>query len=264
MSRHSRIKSKTNIYHVMSRGLNKHLLFDDEEDYLRYLQLLDDIKKEYRIKIYAYCLMSNHVHIIIKDDEEMISTAMRMLNSRYAMYYNKKNNRVGYVFSDRFKSEAIETKEYLMKCIRYIHQNPVKENICKKTYNYKFSSIHAYRRDKGNLYHIVEKPSIFNKLNKEEFLKWNEAPTSDKCMDIANNKLSDKEVIAELLKVANVKKVNEFRNMEEPIKMIVILKLIDKGIPMMQLSRITGIYYSKIQKLKKGQEGKVVGLTYYN
>ena len=88
--RHSRIKSKTNIYHVMSRGLNKQLLFDDETDYLRYLQLLNDIKKEYGIKVYAYCLMSNHVHIILKDDNEMLSTAMRRLNSRYAMYYNRK------------------------------------------------------------------------------------------------------------------------------------------------------------------------------
>ena len=87
MPRHSRIKSKTNIYHVMSRGLNKQLLFDDETDYLRYLQLLNDIKKEYGIKVYAYCLMSNHVHIILKDDNEMLSTAMRRLNSRYAMYY---------------------------------------------------------------------------------------------------------------------------------------------------------------------------------
>ena len=98
----------------MSRGLNKQLLFDDETDYLRYLQLLNDIKKEYGIKVYAYCLMSNHVHIILKDDNEMLSTAMRRLNSRYAMYYNRKNCKVGYVFSDRFKSEAIETKEYLL------------------------------------------------------------------------------------------------------------------------------------------------------
>ena len=90
MPRHSRIKSKINIYHVMSRGLNKQLLFDDETDYLRYLQLLNDIKIEYGIKVYAYCLMSNHVHIILKGDNEMLSTAMRRLNSRYAMYYNSK------------------------------------------------------------------------------------------------------------------------------------------------------------------------------
>ena len=176
----------------MSRGLNKQLLFDDETDYLRYLQLLNDIKKEYGIKVYAYCLMSNHIHIILKDDNEMLSTAMRRLNSRYAMYYNRKNCKVGYVFSDRFKSEAIETKEYLLTCIRYVHQNPVKADICNKTYNYKFSSIHAYRRDKGNLFGIVDKPLNMIKMNKNEFLKWNETSNDDRCMEVANKKLSDK------------------------------------------------------------------------
>ena len=99
---------------------------------LRYLQLINDIKKEFGIKVYAYCLMSNHVHMLAKDVNEKLSFAMRRLNSRYAMYYNKKNDRVGYVFSDRYKSEVIETREYFLTCLRYIHQNPVKANICRK------------------------------------------------------------------------------------------------------------------------------------
>ena len=73
-----------------------------------------------------------------------------------------------------------------------------------------------------------------------------------------------KEVIEKLLQFSNARRISEYRNMEEPIKMLSILKLIDEGISMMQLSRVTGVYYSKIQKLKKGQEGKIVGLTYYN
>ena len=264
MPRHSRIKSKTNIYHLMNRGLNKQLLFDDEVDYLRYLQLINDIKKEFGIKVYAYCLMSNHVHMLVKDVNEKLSFAMRRLNSRYAMYYNKKNDRVGYVFSDRYKSEVIETREYFLTCLRYIHQNPIKANICRKTYNYKFSSIHAYRKDKSNLYGIVDKPSLITKMDKTEFLKWNELPSNDRCMDIVAKKYSDKEVIEKLLQFSNTRRISEYRNMEEPIKMLSILKLIDEGISMMQLSRVTGVYYSKIQKLKKGQEGKIVGLTYYN
>ena len=87
-----------------------------------------------------------------------------------------------------------------------MHQNPVKADICNKTYNYKFSSIHAYRRDKGNLFGIVDKPLNMIKMNKNEFLKWNETSNDDRCMEVANKKLSDKEVIAELLKLTNVKK----------------------------------------------------------
>ena len=101
-------------------------------------------------------------------------------------------------------------------------------------------------------------------MDKTEFLKWNELPSNDRCMDIATKKYSDKEVIEKLLQFSNTRRISEYRNMEEPIKMLSILKLIDEGISMMQLSRVTGVNYSKIQKLKKGQEGKIVGLTYYN
>lgn len=82
------------------------------------------------------------------------------------------------------KSEAIETNEYLLTCIRYVHQNPVKADICNKTYNYKFSSIHAYRRDKGNLFGIVNKPLNMIKMNKNEFLKRNETSNDDRCMEV--------------------------------------------------------------------------------
>ncbi|MCQ2609814.1 MAG: transposase, partial [Lachnospiraceae bacterium] len=96
----------------MSRALNKQMLYDDEHDFLVYLNLLSQTKKEYGIKIYAYCLMTNHVHLVICDNKDNISKAMNKLNSRYAMYYNKKNGRTGVVFNDRFKSEAIEDKRY--------------------------------------------------------------------------------------------------------------------------------------------------------
>lgn len=84
-------------------------------------------------------------------------------------------------------------------------------------------------------------------MNKNEFLKWNETSNDDRCMEVANKKLSDKEVIAELLKLTNVKKMNEFRNLDKPTKMLTILKMIDQGISMMQLSRVTNIYYSKFK-----------------
>ncbi len=248
----------------MSRALNKQLLFDEEIDYIRYLQILNNVKKEFGLIIYAYCLMSNHVHIVLKDSKNELSKAIRRLNSIYAMYYNKKNIRTGYVFSDRFKSESIETKEYLLTCIRYVHRNPVKAGICKRANQYKFTSIHAYKSESGNYLKLVNVRPVLKLFNNGDFLKWNDEESDEQCMDITFNKLSDAEVIRELLNIAKLKKINDFRKLDEPVKMIMILKMIDRGIPMMQLSRITGIYYSKIQKLKKGQNGKIVGLTYFN
>ena len=80
---------------------------------------------------------------------------MNKINSRYANYYNLKNARTGYVFNDRYHSENVENVKYFLTCLRYIHQNPIKAGICNKTYEYKFSSIHAYRRDKGNYLDLV-------------------------------------------------------------------------------------------------------------
>ena len=73
MPRHSRIKSDSNIYHIMSRALNKQLLFDEEIDYLKFLQILSIVKKEFKLRVYAYCLMSNHVHLIVRDTSKELS-----------------------------------------------------------------------------------------------------------------------------------------------------------------------------------------------
>ena len=103
----------------MSRALNKQILFDTEQDFLYFLKVLQDVKKTDQFSLYAYCLMSNHYHLIIREKNTSISKIMNRINSRYANYYNMKNGRTGYVFNDRFHSENIENIEYLMICLRY-------------------------------------------------------------------------------------------------------------------------------------------------
>ena len=148
MPRVARIESKTKIYHIMSRTLNKQTLFDEEKDYLRFLHIVESVKNEIDFSLYGYCIMNNHYHMLIKDKNNKISVIMNKINSKYANYYNLKNARTGYVFNGRYHSENVENVKYFLTCIRYIHQNPVKAGICNKTYDYKFSSIHSYRRDK--------------------------------------------------------------------------------------------------------------------
>lgn len=263
MPRIERKISKMKLYHVMSRALNKQLLFFDETDYLKYLEMVSDLKDEFDIEIISYCLMSNHTHLLIYDKKNNLSKFIGKLNSRYAMYYNKKNFRVGYVFSGRFKSECIESEEYFLECIRYIHQNPVRAKICANTYDYKFSSIHAYRSKKGNYLDIVNVDKIYKLISKNKFLTWNEEVNNDKFIEVVNNKLIDEEVLSILYKYAKVKTQKEYNALDEAVKMHGILKMIDNGGKIRQLSRVSGISYSKIQRLKRGEEGKVVNLTYF-
>lgn len=133
-----------------------------------------------------------------------------------------------------------------------------------KTYNYKFTSIHAYRRKEGNYLNLVDTKYIDDKFDKNEFLKWTEMENHDKCMEVLCNKLSDDCVAKILYGIMNVKGKKEYLSKTEPEKIYYALKLVDMSIPMRQIVRVSGIYYNKIQKLSRAKDGKVVSLTYKN
>lgn len=142
--RHQRILSETGTYHVMMRGNERKNLFLDEGDKQRFLDTLFVKKEETGFIIYAYCLMDNHIHLLVKEGTESLATMMKRINASYAYYFNQKYNRVGHLFQDRFKSEPIEDERYLLAVIRYIHNNPIKAKIAKKPEQYKWSSYNIY------------------------------------------------------------------------------------------------------------------------
>ncbi len=140
MPRLARLKSPTNIYHIMIRGINREYIFRSDAEKGRYLEILKDIKYNSDFKIYAYVLMDNHVHLLIKEDSIDIGIIMKRIGIRYAAWYNKNHDRIGHLFQDRFKSEAIIDDGQLLITLRYILQNPVKAGICKATSAYRWSS----------------------------------------------------------------------------------------------------------------------------
>lgn len=146
MPRHQRILSKTGTYHIMMRGNERKNLFLDEEDKQRFLETLFAKKKETGFFLLVYCLMDNHVHLVVQVGEEALATTMKRINASYAFYFNQKYNRVGHLFQDRFKSEPVEDEKYLMAVTRYIHNNPVKAGIVNKPEDYKWSSFKNYLR----------------------------------------------------------------------------------------------------------------------
>ena len=144
MPRHQRILSETGTYHVMMRGNEKKNLFQGDEDKQRFLETLFIKKRETGFSVYAYCLMDNHVHLLIKEREESLATTMKRVNASYAFYFNQKYHRVGHLFQDRFKSEPVEDDRYLMAVARYIHNNPVKAGMVDTLEQYKWSSYRCY------------------------------------------------------------------------------------------------------------------------
>ena len=130
MARRAREISPTGYYHVIQRGVGKQILFEDEKDYKRYLRKLRESKEQYQVSVVAYCLMSNHVHLLLhSEDIAAISRMMRVLGASYASFYNIKYDHTGHVFQDRYLSNPIRDEEHLLTCIRYIHNNPVRAGI---------------------------------------------------------------------------------------------------------------------------------------
>lgn len=143
MPRTARQVSITHTYHVMLRGNEKKKIFIDAQDKSVFTNILYNKKKDNDFCLYAYCIMDNHVHLVIKELETSISRIMKRIGTSYAIYFNKKYNRVGHVFQDRYKSEVIEDDRYLLSVIRYVHNNPVKAGIC-KVQEYRWSSYRFY------------------------------------------------------------------------------------------------------------------------
>jgi len=113
MPRRSRRKSHSGIYHAMVRGIDRQLIFRDPADFLKYLRVLEECKRVSSFEIYAYCLMPNHVHLLIREGSEDLGKAFQRIGSRYAYWFNKKYERCGHLFQDRFKSEPVEDRPLL-------------------------------------------------------------------------------------------------------------------------------------------------------
>lgn len=144
MPRTARKRSKTGVYHAMVRGINRQDIFQDREDRILFLEKLSAVKKRSKCSIYSYCLMSNHVHLLIAEIVETISQIMKRLGSTYVYWYNQKYGRVGHLFQGRFHSEPVNVETYLLTALRYIHQNPVKAGIAPNCASYPWSSYHDY------------------------------------------------------------------------------------------------------------------------
>lgn len=140
MPRFSRGSINTTYFHVMTQGINKSYIFDKPKDIKYYIKIMYELKKEHNLEIIAYCIMNNHTHMLIHAEKiKELSKFMQKLNSKYARFYNKKYNRIGYVFRDRFKAEGIYSEKQYYTCIKYIYDNPVKAGICDKPDEYPYS-----------------------------------------------------------------------------------------------------------------------------
>ena len=167
MPRQRRKLGESKTYHVMVRGNERKNLFIDDEDKVRFIDTLYEKNKDKKYEILAYCIMDNHVHLLINEGSEEISRIMKRINVSYAYYFNKKYKRVGHLFQDRFKSEVIDSDSYLLSAARYIHRNPVKAAITTEVSQYKWSSYNSYIEENTYLNGLIHKAGILELFSKD-------------------------------------------------------------------------------------------------
>jgi putative transposase len=131
-------------YHVYNRGNNYQAIFFERENYLHFLRLIRQYLVSQKIVILAYCLMPNHYHFLVKCDRENLSKAMKLVSLAYTKGINKRFNRVGALFQGKFKAALVDSDEYLVHLVRYIHLNPVKAGLVQNAQEWEFSSYCEY------------------------------------------------------------------------------------------------------------------------
>ena len=247
MPRQARKKSSSGIYHVMLRGINKQQIFEDKEDCEKFLWVLKETKAVSEYRLFAYCLMGNHIHLLIKEEKEPIEQIFKRIGGKFVYWYNIKYQRVGHLFQDRFKSEPVEDDAYLFTVLRYIHQNPVKAKLCENVEDYEFSSYREYTDNKW----IVDTDFILDMLPLDEFTAFNHEENVDKCLEIEENKsirLTDEQARFIIKLCSGCNNATEFQALQKAEQKKNIETFKEKGLSIRQIVRLAGISKGLVEK----------------
>lgn len=245
--RRARTRSKNGFYHTVIRGVNKQNIFYCNADKRFFRSLMRKYGKKYKVLYHSYCILDNHVHFLLEDLKGNLSQFMQSIASVYARYFNKKYDRIGHLYQDRFASEPVEHNRYFVIVVRYIVQNPQKAGICKASV-YRWSSYNSYKRKDP----LVKSSTILGLFgNIEKLYKFLDDDNSDECLDLSLRP-SEKQsyIINKIKKLLGLSSpiIDQSRSRKEIIKQIVILR--KAGISIRNITRITGVSRWLVQSCK--------------
>lgn len=237
MPRCARVKSESGFYHVIAKGSGGQNLFEGAYDYRAFLELLAKACEKGGVHVIAYCLMSNHVHLLLEDAEGRLGEVMKSVLTGYAQRFNKLGDRVGHVFQQRFKSQPIEDEGYLLRAIRYIHNNPAKAGICAAR-DYPWSSYHEY----------VGVPVLVDATlalelcgGVEGFVAFSASEDEEGYRFYERTRLSDAEARQLASGILGEIALTDLKALERGRRNALLFELKDAGLSISQIQRLTGI-----------------------
>ena len=251
MPKSARKKAESGIYHIVLRGLNKQTIFFDDEDRGVFLNRIKLIKENKPFRVYGFCLMSNHVHLLFREKQIPIGNIMMAMLSSFVQWYNYKYERTGNLFQDRFRSEEIRSDGHLVCALRYIHQNPVKAGMVANIEDYRWSSNSAYLGERDS---FVDTNFILEMLgSKEQYIDFMRKEEYGQFIE-DNNRIiiTDNELAERIGRIMTVKEIYDLQRSERAQieDVIATIKQTVKGASIRQIARVTGISVNIVRNAK--------------
>ena len=244
MPRQARALSESGYMHLIVRGIGKQILFEEEADYRRFLTVLERFSGETEVKLCAYCLMENHVHLLVCDPKGNTPLLMKKLGVSYAQYFNRKYDRSGHLLQDRYLSEAVEDDAYLLMVFRYILNNPKKAGICNAR-DYPWSSYAQYELPAPWMELTLVRSLLGGQAEYEAYI---EATNNAQGLEFDKPRHDDLWAQDVLRKCLGVESGTALQSYERKERNESLRALKTNGLTVRQIERLTGINRNIVQK----------------
>ena len=252
MPRNAREHSASGIYHVFIRGINRQAIFEEDDDFCRFLVITEKAKTKSVFSLYGYCLMDNHVHLLLRVGNEDIGQTVKRITTAYAMWFNWKYDRTGHLFQDRFGSEPVETDEYVLQALRYIHNNPIKAKICRSPERYRWSSYQSYLDAAQGLTDtdFVEKMITSYSSNwKEWFIDFSKGSSDTELIDVeTRQRLTDELLRNTIFESFGFERASDISTLSKEERDSAVRVFKEEGFGLRQIVRVTGIPYGIVRR----------------
>ncbi len=248
MARHARQLAGSGIYHVMLRGVNRDAIFLDDADRERFLHSLAEAKQASGCHVLAYCLMTNHVHLVLRTAEEPIGVVVKRLGVRYAGWFNRRYDRVGHLFQDRFASVPVEDDGHFITLLRYVWNNPVEAGLAARPEEYRWSSRSFLGAGSSLVDHselaILLPQSTLTEVATVRLTLPGDGPKGPG----RPRRHTDEQAAALLRDACGGSGAEDFLRLDAPVQRRVIRELRTRSVSYEQISRVTGMSVSTVRR----------------
>lgn len=247
MARPPREYSGSGFYHIMFRGINHQSIFLAPKDYRYMLGTIAQVKAATTFSLHAYCMMTNHVHLLLKEAQwGDISIIMKKMLTKYSMYFNRTYERCGALFDNRYKSRAVEEDSYFVMLLLYIHQNPVRAGLAQHAYEYRYSSYHEYA---AASFALVDPEPAATLIDAGHWQAMHEETIDrSECAFVEKPGWTDAAVSQRLLALAGVENATDLACLDKKRRNGILAELKTEGVSVRQIGRVTGLSRGLVAK----------------